>query len=1133
MAEEMFLIKAGIDTAALKKDVTQSFEDALSATKPIIENFNKKAEIKPTIKNITEVKASIAAIDKELEKLSATREIKIKADKKELDKLDKEISKLTERKEIILKTVLDSPSIKSVEQEIDKHTKTRDMLIEAKADPEAIAAVNGIIASLTEDKETIIKMHLPDLPDIENQLKDLTKEKELKITANKQEINEIDKQLKDLTKEKEIRVKFNEDMLRKLKRELKDLGDLSKKTVIAITAITAAFTAMAIGTSNALDRIDKSSQKLNLSIQTFQELDFIASQTGTSVDGLGMAMRTLTVQAAKNGDAFKALGISVKNSSGEMKTQEELFFESIKSLQGFEAGVGRSKAAFELFGRSAAELNPLINSGVNSLEDLRQKAHDLGLVFEDDVVKQGAAVHDALDQMKRSGQALMISVMTPLLPTIQKIAEGMAKFANAIKPIAEKWLPALVPLLAGLVVGIGAYIAAALVATGVTASWAAAWGALTAAMVASGIGWIPIALGAIVTALVAVVQNWEYLKIQATYSIEAIKVAWKNFIISAKQLIHSHIADIQKILEVMKFLPGALGFAFNASLQAIKKYGAEAGGYSEDFYNKERAINDKRLAEAKKNRDKLLAELKKRNKAVATINDDYLANLRYTGEKEKKEKEDPFVKLLAEYQARVEIAKKTITDEQKLGNELLNIRKDYLTKLLGLLENQGAEEIKKRGQISEQTIALSRAAADELVEINRELRAAELRGLEDDYDIRVIYINQIIKDEKKKREELKQAELKYQQDRLKILEEMAEEEIKLTGQVSDETFSQIQTTMKRIKEILEENKKTWQEWAEYVVQSLSNIFDNLISYMKNYTDAQVQIMKSTLKAQQTAIDNALKAQLASYDEALAEFENIEKKKTEIAQNYADALREIEQEKQDHATLEEWEALEERRLAAEEAYNQRMAIAEEEEIRRQELLDARSQAEADALAEKERLEKEFATRSAQLQRKNAIFEKKLNIMQAIMNTAVAITKAISKLDFATAAIVAAMGAIQVAAINAAPLPEIPSFYTGGIVPKANAQNGYNVPPSPNPKDKTLAWLTEGERVLSLKETELLAKMENQGWHLQNALAAQGQNISQDNSRVVHASLTLTAKEVPTWTQARHEAYKFGRRVAGLV
>ena len=73
----------------------------------------------------------------------------------------------------------------------------------------------------------------------------------------------------------------------------------------------------------------------------------------------------------------------------------------------------------------------------------------------------------------------------------------------------------------------------------------------------------------------------------------------------------------------------------------------------------------------------------------------------------------------------------------------------------------------------------------------------------------------------------------------------------------------------------------------------------------------------------------------------------------------------------------------------------------------------------AKAESERKNEELEKKKVQMQRKQAVWDKAVNIAQAGMATALAVTKALP--NFILAAIIGAMGAVQIATIAATPIP----------------------------------------------------------------------------------------------------------------
>ena len=77
-------------------------------------------------------------------------------------------------------------------------------------------------------------------------------------------------------------------------------------------------TNLAIDTAAAGDIIDKSSQKLGLSAEAYQEWDYVLSQSGVDIESAGMGFKTLTnqIDSAKKGskEAQERLPVSRRES---------------------------------------------------------------------------------------------------------------------------------------------------------------------------------------------------------------------------------------------------------------------------------------------------------------------------------------------------------------------------------------------------------------------------------------------------------------------------------------------------------------------------------------------------------------------------------------------------------------------------------------------------------------------------------------------------------------------------------------------------------------------------------------------------------------------------------------------------
>lgn len=226
----------------------------------------------------------------------------------------------------------------------------------------------------------------------------------------------------------------------KAKKLVGGLGKVALVGGAAFAAAGAGALKMATSAAESTDRIDKMSQKLGISRQGFQEWDFILSQSGTSIDSMTAGMKTLTnsVDDARKGtgagaEAFERLGISMEDLEG--KSQEEVFEMTVSALQGVTDETERAALANDLLGRSGQELAPLLNAGADSIDNMKEQAHDLGLVMGDEAIDAGVQFTDTMDQLKRSFGVVASEVGTALMPIFQEMAQLVIDHMPEIKKI--------------------------------------------------------------------------------------------------------------------------------------------------------------------------------------------------------------------------------------------------------------------------------------------------------------------------------------------------------------------------------------------------------------------------------------------------------------------------------------------------------------------------------------------------------------------------------------------------------------------------------------------------------------------------------------------------------------------------
>ena len=224
---------------------------------------------------------------------------------------------------------------------------------------------------------------------------------------------------------------------------------------------TTALFGLANKAAGATDRVDKLSQKIGISRTGFQEWDYILSQNGASVEGLQMGLKTLSKVAdgatkgmGAGAAAFKRLGVEVKDSNGQLKSQEQLFNETFLALSKMENETERTSLASQLLGRSAQELAPTLNSGAESMEELRLRAHELGLVLGDDAIDAGVVFGDTMDDLKKSFGAVATSLGVEVMPMFQSLADWVLSHMPTIQAVISRVFDFVAVLVRGFIDGV-------------------------------------------------------------------------------------------------------------------------------------------------------------------------------------------------------------------------------------------------------------------------------------------------------------------------------------------------------------------------------------------------------------------------------------------------------------------------------------------------------------------------------------------------------------------------------------------------------------------------------------------------------------------------------------------------------
>lgn len=210
----------------------------------------------------------------------------------------------------------------------------------------------------------------------------------------------------------------------------------------AVAAGAALFT-MAVKTSESADEIDKLSERTGINREELQRWKYAAGQSGADIGKLEVGIKKLSESmvgagegSQKNIDAFGQLGISIDDLKN--KSQEDIFAGVMKGLASMPEGAERNALGNSLLGKSYTELMPLLNAGADGMQDLMNRADELGIVLSEESIKANVKFGDSLADVKLSVGAVVEKLTTAALPIFQQMLDWVLDHMPEIQEVFGK-----------------------------------------------------------------------------------------------------------------------------------------------------------------------------------------------------------------------------------------------------------------------------------------------------------------------------------------------------------------------------------------------------------------------------------------------------------------------------------------------------------------------------------------------------------------------------------------------------------------------------------------------------------------------------------------------------------------------
>jgi phage-related protein len=221
-------------------------------------------------------------------------------------------------------------------------------------------------------------------------------------------------------------------------------GNKMKAVSAAGAVVAAAIGGLAIKAAQAADDLNTMSKQYGISTKNLQNYKAAAEIVDVSVETLAKTHSKLkkSMLSAKSGtgsaaEAFNQLGIKVTNSNGHLRNGNVVYDEAIKKLGQMKNTTERDALAMAIFGKSAAQLGPLLEDGgktykrvndlmsKNGLNPISQKSLDRANEFQDDIDLIKAT-------FSRASQIIGTKIAGYLVPMMDTVTNKFAAISGKV-----------------------------------------------------------------------------------------------------------------------------------------------------------------------------------------------------------------------------------------------------------------------------------------------------------------------------------------------------------------------------------------------------------------------------------------------------------------------------------------------------------------------------------------------------------------------------------------------------------------------------------------------------------------------------------------------------------------------------
>ena len=246
-------------------------------------------------------------------------------------------------------------------------------------------------------------------------------------------VSNLGKVAKQISKNTSKMKKGFEKLTKAIKKASQAFGKFAKRAGLAAVAVTIAMIALVKKVADFGDEIDKTSQKTGILADELQRLQFAARIGGASTQDFNRGVKFLSRAISEAGDGmaeyedeFDKLGITVRDTNGDLREPVDILYEMADAFSVLEDGGAKSASSMALLGRAGEALIPMLNEGAEGIRTIGQQVE---FPITDEMGDDAAEFNDRIQKLTTNVSGLIRNAISPALPIlgayIDKMNDGL------------------------------------------------------------------------------------------------------------------------------------------------------------------------------------------------------------------------------------------------------------------------------------------------------------------------------------------------------------------------------------------------------------------------------------------------------------------------------------------------------------------------------------------------------------------------------------------------------------------------------------------------------------------------------------------------------------------------------------